>query len=396
MSPHTISKTTHERPKTLAKTSKKAASTASERRALIEELAADINAKMKDKVLIKGNEVRLDVPHTTTGILGFDLALGGGWAANQWNEIVGEESSGKTAIAYRTIAANQAKDPEWLALWVAAEEYVPEYAESFGVDPERLWVVETNEMEKALDLVIKAVDNRAVDCVVLDSLPALVTLTEMNKDMDEASVATGAQILSRFFKKCTAAQRRSLIEEDRPCTLIAINQWRDKIGVMFGDPRTTPGGKAKNYYFFTRIEVRRDGWLQELKSDNSTRVGQTIAMRTIKNKTYRPQQYAVADFFFADSPTFGMKKGEFDVVKDVVNTALALDLFEGRYRFNGERVGKSKEELYDRVRQDIGLREALIEAAHNAVLAQRVTVVPHDEEPDPPTDEEFAVDFGDE
>jgi recombination protein RecA len=338
--------------------------------ALIEELAAEINKKYGEDIIIKGSSAKQEVPHTTTGILAFDLALGGGWAANQWNEIVGEESSGKTAIAYKTIAANQQRDPEYLALWVAAEEYVPEYAASFGVDLERLWVVETNEMEAALDLVLKAVDNRAVDCVVIDSLPALVTETEVNKAMDEASVATGAQILSRFFKKCAKAQRRSLTDDDRPCTLIAINQWRDKIGVMFGDPRTTPGGKAKNYYYFIRVEVRRDEWIAE-GSKLDTRVGQTIKMRVMKNKTYRPQQVAQADFYFAD--TVGYKKGDFDMAKDIVNVALALELFEGRYKFRGERIASKKEELYDMVRQDLGLQRALRDAAMASVLGEEET-----------------------
>lgn len=334
----------------------------------LDEIADEINKKLGEEILIKGSAAKAEVPHVSTGVLAYDLALGGGWAANQWNEIVGEESSGKTAIAYRTIAANQQRDPEWLALWVAAEEYVPDYAASFGVDLDRLWVVETNEMESALELVLKAVENRAVDCVVLDSLPALVTETEVNKSMDEASVATGAQILSRFFKKCAKAQRRSMIDEDRSCTLIAINQWRDKIGVMYGDPRTTPGGKAKNYYYFTRVEVRRDEWISE-GSKLDTRVGQTIKMRVMKNKTYRPQQIAQADFYFAD--TYGFRKGEFDTVKDIVNVALALELFEGRYKFEGERIASKKEELYDIVRQDLGLQARLRDAATTAVLGDK-------------------------
>lgn len=331
----------------------------------LDEIADEINKKYGEEIIIKGSAAKEEVPHVSTGLLAYDLALGGGWAANQWNEIIGEESSGKTAIAYRTIAANQQRDPEWLALWVAAEEYVPDYAASFGVDLDRLWVVETNEMESALDLVLKAIENRAVDCVVLDSLPALVTETEVNKSMDEASVATGAQILSRFFKKCAKAQRRSLTADDRPCTMIAINQWRDKIGVMFGDPRTTPGGKAKNYYYFTRVEVRRDEWISE-GSKLDTRVGQTIKMRVIKNKTYRPQQIAQADFYFAN--THGFRKGEFDTVKDIVNVALALELFEGRYKFEGERIASKKEELYDMVRQDLGLQRRLSDAAYAAVF----------------------------
>ena len=381
----------------MAKTKATASATPKkDRLAIIEELAAEVNAKMGGNFLLKGSETRQDVPHTSTGILSFDLALGGGFAANQWNEIVGEESSGKTALAYQMVAANMERDPEYLALWVAAEEYVPEYAQSFGIDPERIWVVESNEMEKVLDLVLKAVVNRAVDCVVIDSLPALVTNTEVAKNMDEASVATGAQILSRFFKKCTMAQRRSMMagEEDRPCTLIAINQWRDKIGVMFGDPRTTPGGKAKNYYFFTRMEVRRDEWIQEQKSNLDSRVGQTIKMRVIKNKTYRPQQMAQVDFFFADSDVFGMKMGQFDTVKDIVNVALALELFEGRYKFEGERIAGNKEELYDAVRQDVGLQRKLVDAAHKA-MAFDTAPVSFVEPTEEPSLEEFIEDFED-
>lgn len=331
----------------------------------IDELAAEINKKLGVDVLIRGSAAKPDIPRTTTGILAFDLALGGGWAANQWNEIVGLESSGKTALAYKTIAANQALDPEFIALWVAAEEYVAEYAESFGVDLDRLWVVETNAMEAALSIVLKAVDNRLVDLVVLDSIPALVTETEVKKDMDEPSVATGAQILSRFFKKSAKAQRRSLVEDERPCTLIAINQWRDAIGVMFGDPRTTPGGKAKNYYFFTRMEVRRDEWIQD-GSSIENRVGQVIKTRVFKNKTYRPQQVAQVDFYFADCG--GFRQGDFDTVKDIVNVCLALDVFEGRYKFNGQRIASKKEELYEVVRQDLDLQDQLAEVARRRVL----------------------------
>lgn len=334
-------------------------------RITLEELAAEAAKRFGEGVLIKGSDIKVEVPKTTTGILAFDLALGGGWAANQWNEIIGEESSGKTAIAYRTVAANQALDPEFTCLWVAAEEYVPDYAASFGIDLDRLWVIETNEMESSLELVLKAVENQIVDMVVIDSIPALVTDKEAEKAMDEATIAVGALLLSKFFRKCAKAQRRSMIDKERNCTLIAINQWRDKIGVMYGDPRTTPGGKAKNYFYFTRVEVRRDEWLTN-GSKIEDRIGQTIKMRVIKNKTYRPQQVAQADFYFAD--VSGFHKGEFDTVKDIVNVALALDLFEGRYKWKGQKIANKKEELFDVVRQDLGLQAELKAASMLAVL----------------------------
>ena len=343
--------------------------------AILLELQEKINKEMGEQVLIKGSEAR-NIPKASTGILAYDLAMGGGIPLNQWVEIVGEESSGKTAIAFKILAENMARDPEFMALWIAAEEFVRDYAESIGVDMDRLWVVETNEMEKALSLVEKAVDQRAVDAVVIDSLPALVTETEVKKEAGDASVATGAQILSRFFKKCAKAQRRSLLEgtDDRDVMLIAINQWRDKIGVMFGDPRTTPGGKAKNYYYFIRMEVRRDDWLSE-GSSNDKRVGQAIITRIFKNKTYRPQQYASVDFYFADTKDGSHVKGEFDLSKDVVNTALAVDgIFEGRYKYEGERIGKSKDDLYAAVAADPALKERIYQSVMDKALPHlRVT-----------------------
>jgi recombination protein RecA len=333
----------------------------------LDEIAHEVNTKLGAGSIVKGADAHISVPRATTGILAYDLALGGGWPLNQWNEIVGEESAGKTAIAYRTIAINQQINPEWVAMWVAAEEFVPDYAESFGVDMDRMWVVETNQMEPALDVVLKAVENRAVDCVVIDSIPALVTAIEVDKAAGDASVASGAQILSRFFKKSTKAQRRSLIDpDDRPCLLIALNQWRDRIGVMFGDPRTTPGGKAKNYYFFTRVEVRRDDWLTDSTSIDD-RVGQVIKMRTLKNKTYRPSQVAQVDFYFTNSKS-GFQRGDFDTIKDVVNVCLAMDVFEGRYKFEGEKIGGSKEELYSVVRENPDLIRRLREAALSRIV----------------------------
>jgi recombination protein RecA len=321
----------------------------------IDEIVKSINKQHGEDIVVKGSRVTDELPRITTGILAFDMMLGGGWPVNQWSEIVGDESSGKTAIAYKTIAANQALDPKWTALWIAAEEYVPEYAASIGVDLDRLWVVETNVMESAYDLVIRSMDNRAVDCVVLDSLPALVPETEYEKSMDEFTVGLGARLTGKFFRKSSKAQRRSLIEKERGCTGLIINQWRDKIGVMWGDPRTTPGGKAKNFHYFTRVEVKKDEWLK----DGKVAVGQTIKGRTIKNKTYRPQQQAVVDFYFAHSVGFHM--GDFDTVKDMVNIAIASDVITRAGAFYSYQDDKwqGKDKAVAAVRADLDMQDSL-------------------------------------
>jgi len=325
----------------------------------LDSIISAINKKYGENIIVQGNQVKEEVPRITTGILAYDLMLGGGWPANQWSEIIGDESSGKTALAYKTIAANQALDPEWVAMWIAAEEFVPDYAKSIGVDLDRLWVVETNIMEQVYDLIIRAMENRAVDCIVLDSLPALVPGDEAEKMMDEFTMGLGARLTGKFFRKSSKAQKRSMVVEDRGCTGLIINQWREKIGVMYGDPRTTPGGKAKNFHYFARVEVKRDEWIKEKDEP----VGQTIRARTMKNKTYRPQQVAVVDFYFSDSN--GFKLGEFDTIKDIVNICISVEIITrggAYYNYNGQKW-QGKEALLNAVREDLDMQAELRQKA---------------------------------
>lgn len=326
-----------------------------EQRETLASIVASVNKKYGEDIVLQGSAIREELPRITTGVLAFDLMLGGGWPTNQWSEIIGDESSGKTAIAYKTIAANQALDPDFIAMWIAAEEFVPEYAKAIGVDLERMWVVETNVMEHAYDLIIRALDNRAVDCIVIDSLPALVPGDEAEKMMDEFSVGIGARLTGKFLRKSSKAQKRSLIHDDRGCTGLIINQWREKIGVMYGDNRTTPGGRAKNFHYFTRVEVKRDEWLKEKDEP----VGQTIRGRTLKNKTYRPQQIAQVDFYFADCGPFHL--GDFDTIKDVVNICVAVDIIKraGAYYTYGDQKWQGKDAMLLGVREDIDLQNAL-------------------------------------
>jgi recombination protein RecA len=258
-------------------------------------------------------------------------------------------------MAFKTIAANQALDPEFCAMWIAAEDFVPEYAKAIGVDLDRLWIVENNIMEQVYDLAIRALDNRAVDMIVIDSLPALVPDAEAEKMMEEFTVGLGARLTGKFFRKSSKSQKRSLIEDDRGCTGLIINQWREKIGVMWGDNRTTPGGKAKNFHYFCRVEVKRDEWLKE----KDETVGQSVKGRTIKNKTHRPQQSAIVDFYFADATNFEF--GDFDVIKDMVNIGIASNIIERAgafYSYGGERW-QGKDKALAGVREDLDMQASL-------------------------------------
>jgi recombination protein RecA len=173
--------------------------------------------------------------------------------------------------------------------------------------------------------------------------------------MQEFTVGLGARLTGKFFRKSSKSQKRSLIDEDRGCTGLIINQWREKIGVMWGDNRTTPGGKAKNFHYFCRVEVKRDEWIKE----KDETVGQSIKGRTIKNKTHRPQQTAVVDFYFTDAHGFSF--GSFDTVKDIVNIAIASDLVTraGAFYSYGDQKWQGKDKVLDAVREDLELQSKM-------------------------------------
>jgi len=321
---------------------------------------AAINKRFGENVVVVGENIRADlIKRITTGSTTFDYCLGGGFPANQWNELIGEPSHGKTAIALKTVAANQRLNPEHTTVWVAAEQWVPEYAEMCGVDTSRIIVVETNIMEEAYDAVIAFAESKSVDAIVIDSLPALSPAPEMEKNMDEMTVGRGALLTNKFFRVVGAAMKRSLVEDERPILGLIINQYRMKIGVMHGDPRTTPGGEGKNYAFFTRSEVRRDEWIETGSGNNKVRVGQRIKIRTIKNKTAPPQRVAYIDFYF--SPHSIYSAGDFDTAKETASLAIIKGIVDrkGGWYYYGERKWQGSEGLVNSIREEVDLLEEL-------------------------------------
>jgi recombination protein RecA len=323
-------------------------------------IMAAINKRFGENVVVVGENIRADlIKRITTGSTTFDYCLGGGFPANQWNELIGEPSHGKTAIALKTIAANQKLNPEHTTVWVAAEQWVPEYADMCGVDTSRVIVVETNIMEEAYDAVIAFAESKSVDAIVIDSLPALSPAPEMEKNMDEMTVGRGALLTNKFFRVVGAAMKRSLVEDERPILGLIINQYRMKIGVMHGDPRTTPGGEGKNYAFFTRSEVRRDEWIETGSGNNKVRVGQRIKIRTIKNKTAPPQRVAYIDFYF--SPHSIYAAGDFDTAKETASLAIIKGIVDrkGGWYYYGERKWQGSEGLVNSIREEVDLLEEL-------------------------------------
>jgi len=319
-----------------------------------------INKKMGDDTIVLGSDIRDDVmARITTGSIAIDIALGGGWPVNQWHEIIGEASNGKTALALKTISANQKRDPNFTTVWVAAEQWVPGYAEMCGVDSSRVYVISTNIMEEAYEAVIKITESKAIDCIILDSLPALVPSSEDDKEMEESTVGRSALLTNKFFRKVGKASKRSLIDTERPFIGLIINQWRSKIGVMYGDPRTTPGGLGKDYAFFTRMEVRRDEWIEAGTGQEKRRIGQTIKVRVLKNKSAPPAQIALVDFYFSSGGD--IPAGEFDFAKEVVSIGILYKVIirAGAYYRYADRQWQGSDAMLVSIREEIDLKEAL-------------------------------------
>ena len=320
----------------------------------IDALIAKVNKRFKAKLLVYASDIPV-FHRVTTGSLSFDLMLGGGWPLNCWNEIVGNESHGKTVVALKTLAANQAANPRYEALWVASEDFNKAWAADLGVDLDRLVIAQTNIMEEAYEIMIDALDERSVDAIVLDSYPALIPTSEGEGDMDQWVVGLGARLTNKLMRKSPPAQRRN--EGERDCLCLIINQWRDRVGVVFGDPRTTPGGKGKNFSYFTRVEVARDSWIEDKEA--KVKVGLVIKALGMKNKTAPPQRVGSTPFYFTDHKPF--HKGDYDSVTQVFNIALTYDIFTlkgNQYHRDGDQwTGKAA--VLQALREDLDLRHAV-------------------------------------
>ncbi len=345
-------------------------------------LIAAVNKKYGVGAIVLASDIKI-AKRFPSGSLSLDISLGGGWPANQWAEVVGLESHGKTMLVYKTIAANQLLDPNFTTLWVAAEHYDADQSEALGVDNSRVILLPTQGMEEAYETMLSFAESKAVDCIVLDSYPALIADEEAKKDMDDSVMAVGARLTGKFFRKAGAATKRSLTDEtERPFIGFFINQYRDAIGVFSpnGVAKTTPGGKAKNYAFYVRVDVRRAEWIQEAIPGKNLKVnvGQTVKIKTIKNKSSAPQQTASVDFYFRDAPVSGFKRGEYDASKELKVMGILFDVIDRRgawFSFDNGQLDSDGKPLYrwngapamiNALRADIGLQEEVRAAIFRA------------------------------
>lgn len=300
-----------------------------------------------------------------SGSLTLDVVLGGGWPGNQWSEVIGPESSGKTSTVLKTVAANQKADPDFTTFWVGAEMFEPEWAAKLGVDVSRVVVTPERSMETVLDMVLIAARERIFDLIVVDSYPALIPADEAEeKSIGDAHVASGARTFNKFWRRMGEAGGRSFDGTERPFFGIIMNQWRDKVGGWSpqGTPRTTLGGHGKDYAYYVRLDVVRAGWISEdwPGHDKPVKVAQQVNYKTIKNKSEAPQSSGSVDFYFRAAKN-GIRQGDFDTASEYAEAGILFGVItrKGAWYSFGEDSWNGKPKLKDALREDKGLQEAV-------------------------------------
>ncbi len=269
----------------------------------------------------------MNVETTPTGSLSLDVALGqGGIPKGRVVEIYGPESSGKTTVALHMIAEVQKQGG--VAGFVDAEHALdPVYAKNIGVDIDNLYISQPDFGEQALEITETMVRSGAVDIIVVDSVAALVPKSEIDGDMGDSHMGQHARLMSQALRKLTGIINKT------GCTLIFINQLREKIGVMFGNPETTTGGRALKFYASVRLDVRR---IETLKNQGEM-IGNRARVKVVKNKIAPPFKEAEFDIMFG--------KG-ISATGDILDLAASVDIVNKSgawYQYEGEKIGQGRE-----------------------------------------------------
>ena len=302
-----------------------------------------------------GDRVSVNVDTISSGSLLLDAALGiGGYPKGRVIEIYGPESSGKTTVALHAIASAQKKGER--AAFIDAEHAIdPEYAKRLGVNIDELILSQPDSGEQAMEIVEILIKSQSVGLIVVDSVAALVPQAELDGEMSDAQVGAQARLMSKALRKITGLLNKS------ECTIIFINQLREKVGIMFGNPETTPGGRALKFYSTIRLDVRKS---DPIKNGNEI-VGNVVNIKVVKNKVAAPFKTASVDLIYGQGIC---KEGE---ILDLAVNSEIVKKSGSWYDYNGERIAQGREaakkylvdnpnvlqEIETKVREKLGLNK---------------------------------------
>ena len=295
---------------------------------LLNETLKNIRKQFGEGAVMRlGERTSIAVDVIPSGSLMLDVALGvGGYPRGRVIEIYGPESSGKTTFALTAIAETQKRGGR--AAFIDAEHAIdPVYAQKLGVDVDELILSQPDSGEQALEIADMLVKSQAIDLVVVDSVAALVPQAELDGEMGDSQVGMQARLMSKALRKITGSLNKA------SCSIIFINQLREKVGIVYGNPETTPGGRALKYYSSVRLEVRRG----EAIKVGTELVGNAVNIKIVKNKVAPPFKTCSIDLFYGQ----GISKEN-----EIIDLAAKFDIVKKSgtwYEYNGEKLGQGRE-----------------------------------------------------
>ncbi len=351
----------------------------SEKKKALESALGQIEKQFgKGSVMKLGDYQAMNIEAIPTGALSLDVALGiGGIPKGRIIEIFGPESSGKTTLALHMIAESQKRGGE--AAFIDAEHALdPIYAKHLGVDIDNLIVSQPDTGEQALEIAEALVRSGAIDIIVVDSVAALVPKAEIDGDMGDAHVGLQARLMSQALRKLAGVLNKS------NTAIIFINQLREKVGIMFGNPETTPGGRALKFYASVRLDIRK---IENLKQDGEV-YGNRVRVKVVKNKVAPPFREAEFDIIYGK----GISKSG-----NILDLGVNLDIVEKSgswFSYNGTRIGQGRENAKKYLEENPAVMEEIekkIRDNFNEAFEKSLSDEPSkesDEEENEPIDEE--------
>ena len=310
----------------------------------LEQVLNDIEKQFgKGSIMKLGDNKHMKVDVCSSGSLSLDIALGvGGYPRGRIIEIYGPESSGKTTFALQAIAEHQKLGGR--AAFIDAEHALdPEYAERLGVNIDELLLSQPDTGEQALEICDALVRSQAISIIVIDSVAALVPQAEIDGEMGDSHVGLQARLMSQALRKLSGTISKT------NTTCIFINQLREKVGVMFGNPETTPGGRALKFYSSVRLEIRRS---EQLKMGEGI-VGNRTNIKVVKNKVAPPFKTATVDIMYGEGVSH---EGE---IVDLATEAGILEKSGAWYAYQGEKLGQGKENVKLMLKENAELKDEL-------------------------------------